>query len=175
MRKIIATILSVTLSTALAVSPLSAADPAKATRSRLLADVARCRQIQESAARLACFDASVAALDTAEKRKEVVVVDSDQVRQARKTLFGISVPDLGLFSGTPEVAFIDTTLVDARVDSEGHWTMRMADGARWIQTDDNVIGRVPRANDKVHIQRGALGSYKLSVGGQPAVKVRRVN
>ena len=51
----------------------------------------------------------------------------------------------------------------------------MAHGARWTQTDDNIIARRPRANDKVIIKRAALGSFRLSVGGQPGVKAKRQN
>lgn len=152
-----------------------AADQPKMSRSPLLVEVARCRQIQNPAERLACFDASVAVLDGAEKRHDLVVVDRQQVRQARKSLFGISISNLPIFGGAPDIDYVDTSLTDAQVDAAGRWTLRMADGARWVQTDDNVIARRPKPNDKVHIKRAALGSFQLSVGDQPAVKARRVN
>ena len=44
-----------------------------------------------------------------------------------------------------------------------------------IQTDDTVIARRPRANDKVLIKRAALGSFRLSVAGLPSVKAKRLN
>lgn len=148
---------------------------AKGTPSKLLTDVTRCRDITASAERLACYDASVAALDTAEKQQDLVVVDRQQVREARKTLFGISLPDMSLFGGGPDIDQVETTVTDAQVASDGRWTIRMADGARWVQTDDFVIARKPKANDKVVIKRAALGSFRMSVGGQPGVKARRVN
>jgi hypothetical protein len=160
-----------------AITPIAinAAEPRKDVRSKALSDVVRCRQVQDTAARLACFDASVALLDSAEQRRDVVVVDSQQVRQARRSLFGIGVPSLSIFSGSPEIDAIDTTVTDAQVDGAGRWTVRMADGARWAQTDDNVLGRSPRAGDKVHIKRAALGSFQMTISGQPGVKARRVN
>jgi hypothetical protein len=157
--------------------PLHATRPADApkARSQLLVEVARCRTILDSAQRLACFDTTVTALDAAEKRQDVVVIDRQQVREARRKLFGISMPDTSLFGGSPDVDHVDTVLTDAQVAADGRWSFRVADGARWIQTDDNIIGRPPKRNEKVLIKKGALGSFRLSIGGQPAVKVRRVN
>lgn len=150
------------------------AKPRKTERAPLLAAVTQCRAITESAARLKCFDASVAALDVAERSQAVVVVDQQQVRETKRNLFGISLPNLGLF-GSDDLPQIETTLASAADDGAGHWTFVMADGARWTQTDDNIIARRPRANDKVIIKRAALGSFRLSVGGQPGVKAKRQN
>ena len=59
-----------------------------------------CRTVTENVARLACYDAQVAKLDEAESRNELVVVDKEQVRKARKGLFGLTLPDLGgVFGG----------------------------------------------------------------------------
>ena len=150
------------------------AKPRKTERAPLLVAVTQCRAIAESAARLKCFDASVAALDFAERSQAVVVVDQQQVRETKRNLFGISLPNLGLF-GSDDLPQIETTLTSASDDGAGHWTFVMADGARWTQTDDNIIARRPRANDKVIIKRAALGSFRLSVGGQPGVKAKRQN
>ncbi len=148
--------------------------PRKTERAPLLAAVTQCRAIADPAARLTCFDTSVAALDTAERSQAVVVVDQQQVRETKRNLFGISLPNLGLF-GSDDLPQIETTVTSAAVDGAGHWSFVMADGARWTQTDDNVIARRPRANDKVIIKRAALGSFRLSVGGQPGVKAKRQN
>lgn len=152
----------------------NAAAPRAEGRSQALSDVVQCRKLTDPAARLACFDKTVETLDSAEARQDVVVVDRQQMRQARRTLFGIGLPTLPIFGNAPDIDFIDTTVAEARVDGAGRWTLRMADGARWAQTDDNVIGRSPKPGDKVHIKRGALGSYQMNVGGQPAVKAQRI-
>ncbi len=157
------------------VDPASAGSkPRRTERAPLLVAVTQCRAIADSAARLTCFDTSVAALDTAERSQAVVVVDQQQVRETKRNLFGISLPNLGLF-GSDDLPQIETTVTSAAVDGAGHWSFVMADGARWTQTDDNVIARRPRANDKVIIKRAALGSFRLSVGGQPGVKAKRQN
>lgn len=149
--------------------------PRKADRAPLLVAVTRCRAITESTARLACFDTSVAALDAAESSQAVIVVDQQQVRETKRSLFGITLPDVGLFGNGNDLPQIETTLTSATVDGAGRWSFVLADGARWTQTDDNTIASRPRPNDKVIIKRAALGSFRLSVGGQPGVKAKRQN
>jgi hypothetical protein len=153
----------------------TAAKPRDRERPPLLSAVTQCRAVAEAAARLACFDRSVAALDEAETNKVVVVIDQQQVRETRRSLFGVSLPDAGLFGNGNALPQIETTLTSASVDDAGRWSFVLADGARWTQTDDYIIARRPRANDTVIIKRAALGSFRLSVGGQPGVKARRQN
>jgi len=153
----------------------TAAKPRDRERPPVLRAVTQCRAVAEAAARLACFDRSVAALDEAETNKVVVVIDQQQVRETRRSLFGVSLPDTGLFGNGNALPQIETTLTSASVDDAGRWSFVLADGARWTQTDDYIIARRPRANDTVIIKRAALGSFRLSVGGQPGVKARRQN
>jgi hypothetical protein len=93
----IATISAVAAMVVLTAMPATAAKPRKAERAPLLIAVTQCRTITAPAERLACFDESVAALDTAEESQTVVVIDQQQVRETRRSLFGISLPDTGLF------------------------------------------------------------------------------
>ena len=46
-----------------------------------------CRSVKDSTARLACFDKQVAEMDAAANKAELVIVDSDQIRKTRKSLF----------------------------------------------------------------------------------------
>ena len=155
------------------------ADP-KDARSSLVTAAAQCTTITQAAERLACYDKAVGALISAEQKREVVVIDRAQVRQTRKTLFGLNLPNLGLFGDTSDkdgpdaVTQIESTLAKAEMTSGG-WLFTLSDGARWRQTDDNILGGRPRVGNTVIIRRGALGSFKLSLAGQPAIKVRREN
>ena len=172
----IATILAASGLIALVAGPSAAAPKVRKTeRAPLLTAVTQCRTVTDPVARLACFDASVAALDVAETSQAVVVIDQQQVRETRRSLFGISLPDIGLFGNGTDLPQIETTLASASVDGAGRWIFVLADGARWAQIDDNVIARRPRANDKVIVKRAALGSFRLIVAGQPGVKARRQN
>ena len=160
---------------ALVATATIAARPRDTERAPLLTAVTQCRAVADPASRLACFDRSVAALDTAATNKAVVVIDQQQVRDVRRSLFGVSLPDTGLFGNGNDLPRIETTLASASVDDSGRWSFVLSDGARWAQTDDYMIARRPRANDKVIIKRAALGSFRLSVGGQPGVKAKRQN
>lgn len=147
------------------------------THAVLFEQVTRCQTLTDDAARLKCYDGSVAALNAAERRHEVTIVDRAQVQKARETFFGFSLPSLAVFSGkssgSDELERIDTALKTVAQDGQGRWIFQIADGARWRQIDDNIIARRPRPGDKITIRRAALGSFKLSVGEQPAVKARR--
>ena len=51
--------------------PVIARDMPKTATPKLFEEVVNCRTIQDSAQRLACYDRSVAALDTAQKSNEL--------------------------------------------------------------------------------------------------------
>jgi hypothetical protein len=106
-----------------------------------------------------------------------VVVDRARANQARRGLFGFSVPSFGgLFGGDDQDAIkqIESAVTRASRNAEGGWTVRLADGSTWTQTDDNPIALEPRSGDKVVVRRAALGSFTMSVNRQPGVKVRRI-
>jgi hypothetical protein len=154
----------------LAKKPTPTANPEQVRR--LLA----CRSVADVGQRLACFDREIVTLDQALAKKDVVMIDRQSSAAARRSLFGFSVPSFGgLFGGDEdEVKQIDSTVTSAHRNGEGGWTVRLADGSVWTQTDDNLIALEPRRGDKIIVHRRALGSYTLSVNKQPGVKVRRV-
>jgi hypothetical protein len=153
--------------------------PATATqRPEVFEAVVRCRTIAGDAERLRCFDAAAAAMQQAAERHDLVVVDRQQVRATRRTLFGIELPRLPFFGGgdedkQDEISQIDGVIDGAYQDGSGRWIFRLKDGGTWAQVDDNVIALRPRAGDKVLVKRAALGSYMLRVGNQPGVRVKR--
>jgi hypothetical protein len=137
-----------------------------------------CRAIAEPGARLACFDREVAAVANAEARQDLVVIDRAKVRTARKTLFGLSVPDLGIFGGGDDeegVNRIEGELAAVGRNADGRWTFRLADGARWIQADSRELGVDPAPGQKIAIRKAAMGSFLANVNKQIAIRVRRVN
>lgn len=138
----------------------------------------RCRAIADGPARLACFDGASAALEAAAASREVVVVDRTQIRESKRTLFGLSIPRLSLFEGDKEedeVKSIAGTVQSAQRDGDGRWLVRLKEGGLWRQIDSNPLGRSPKAGMKVEINRASLGSFKMRVEGQPGIKVRRVS
>jgi hypothetical protein len=140
---------------------------------RLLA----CRNLADPAARLACFDRETGSVATAITNRDLVAVDREKVRSTKRSLFGFAIPNLGVFGddGNDQVNQIDGVLAGSGWNRDGGFTFRLTDGARWSQTDGKPIALEPRQGDKVVIKRGVLGSYTLSVAGQPGVKVQRLN
>lgn len=157
--------------TAGAAKPVDATVPAQIQR--LLA----CRSMTENAARLACFDRETQTVAGALSGGDLVAVDRERVRTAKRSLFGFHVPTLGSVfgGGDDDVKQVEGVVSDVAYNVDGGYVLRLADGARWSQTDGKPIAMEPQRGDKVVVKRGAMGSYFLSVGRQPGVKVERVN
>lgn len=134
-----------------------------------------CEAMQDAAERLACFDRSVAALKTATRDRQVVVVDRGTMREARKGLFGLSLPRIKLFGGddeTEEVTAIDSTIASVRMAPDGLPIFVLEDGARWKQTEGrNVFAKSGHA---IHIKRAAMGSFMANIAKRPGVRVIRL-
>jgi hypothetical protein len=149
-------------------------------RAKILSDVVDCRKLADSAERLACYDKTVGALDAAEQKKEVVVVDKEQVREARRSIFGLNLPRIKLFGGgggandIEDIDEIDTTIKAITWQRDGRVFFVVADGARWVQTDDRALMNV-KPGGKVTIKKGTLGSYFAKFPGAIGIKVQRVN
>ncbi|MEO8547463.1 MAG: hypothetical protein ABI422_03755 [Sphingomicrobium sp.] len=139
---------------------------------RLLA----CRSQSDGAARLACFDRESGAAAQGFASGDIVAVDREKIRSTKRTLFGLSIPNLGIFGDDEsELKQVEGVLSGAGFNRDGGYIFRLQDGARWSQTDSKPIAIAPRAGDKVVVKRGAMGSYFLSIGHQPGVKVQRLN
>lgn len=141
-----------------------------------------CRAIADNVARLACYDAQVAAVQTAEQAREVRIVDREQMREARRGLFGFSLSNLRLFGGgnddddnsqrTEEVTEIVANVASARWTRDGGLAFSLDNGQHWRQTDSRYSGTVS-PGQSVRIRRAALGSFMASIEGRPAMRVRR--
>ena len=158
-------------------SPVAAQQSAATARPELLSRLVGCRQVADSTARLACYDAAASALDSAERQGDVVVVDRAQVSAARRQLFGFDLPAMpNLFDrgARPEsLDAIETTLTRAVLAGEGKWVFTLADGSVWRQIDSERVTFQNRPGETVRVRRASLGSYQLVVGHSRAVRVRR--
>jgi hypothetical protein len=154
---------------AAASAPVSVGTPALVQR---LMD---CRSIAAADQRLACFDRETAAMAGAIQAKNLVFVDREKARAAKRSLFGFSIPDFGgIFGGgDDDVKQIESTIRKAGHNPEGGLLITLADGSIWSQTDD-YQGLDPRPGKKVIVKRGTLGSFWLSIPGQTGIKVKRV-
>jgi hypothetical protein len=147
-------------------------------RSQVLTRVVDCRKIADGPGRLACYDREVTAMESAESRKELVVVDRDQLRKTRRTLFGLTLPNLSVFGDDNQdeegVQRIETRIKSVTQDPYGKWMFTLEDGARWAQLDSVDLPIDPLPGHTIKIRRAAMGSYLANVKDQTAIRVRRM-
>ena len=135
-----------------------------------------CRGIADSAQRLACYDKQAGVIGQAISTRELVVIDKQRANQAKRSLFGFSVPNFGgLFGGgEDDIKSIESTITGFSYNAEGGYVVKLADGSVWSQVDDATLGLGPRRGDKVVVTRGLMGSFYLTIGKQPGFKCKRV-
>lgn len=148
-------------------------------RPEVMTQLIACRAITSEAERLACFDRQVAALEQAEASREIAVVDRQQIRRTRRSLFGLTLPDLGIFGGDDDagedgagVNEINTTIRSVGSGADGRMVYRLEDDSVWVQTEGR-IGRQPRSGEAVRIRRGPLGQFIANIGTRPGIRVIR--
>lgn len=146
-------------------------------RAALVQRLVDCRKLSEDTARLACYDQAAAAIDQAEAKGDIVVVDRDQARKVRRQAFGFVLPSLSLFEKgetQEEIENVTGKIASARQDASGKWILKLEDGAVWAQVDANELFKTPKAGMAVRIRRASLGSYMISVDNTRAFRARRV-
>src|SRR5947209_1419529 len=120
-----------------------------------------CQSMTDAGQRLSCYDKAAQGLADAMSKKELVVVDKARANEAKRSLFGFSVPNFGaLFGGNDDqVNQIESTIAGAFENGYEGWTIKLADGSTWQQTDGAPVALPPRRGDKVVVKRGMMGSY----------------
>ena len=160
---------------------LPASAPAKpklkdARSSALLQALAACRGVADEKARLDCYDGASARLAEAVDKKELVVLDQQEIRETRRSLFGFSVPNIPLFRGEGggDDGKLETVIAGASRLEGGKWQIRLEDGAIWQTNETRLNLSDPRPGQKIVIQRGTMGNYFLRIDGQRGIRGRRV-
>ena len=155
--------------------PASAQKLPKTATPKLFDDVVQCRAIQDSTQRLACYDRNVAALQTAQQSNELYVADKAAMKEARKGLFGFSLPKMKIFGDEDlgDLKELETTVAGVSSGARGY-VIALPDGARWAQTDKRYMDK-PKIGAKIKIGKAALGSYMASINGKPGFRVERIN
>lgn len=141
--------------------------------------LAACRGIGDDAQRLACFDREAAALVTSVEKKETVLLDKQEVRKTKRSLFGFTLPRLPFFGDgkedeKEEAEFQQIEVPIRTVQSTGYGRFRFTidEGAVWQTTEG--INAFPKPGQKVVIKKGLMGSYFIRFEGSRAVKGMRV-
>ena len=137
-----------------------------------------CRKIADPAARLQCYDAGVDSLNAAVAGGSIVVVDREDVRKTRRSLFGFTLPKLPFFKGdnsqddTPNT--IEAVIKSVKNLPNDKYLIELDSGAVWQTLQEASLQMTPKAGQKIRITSGALGGYRLSVAGRPALRAMRI-
>ncbi|ATW04049.1 hypothetical protein C8024_05755 [Sphingopyxis sp. BSNA05] len=176
-----ALVCSAALLAVLPASALAKDDDENTSPPAIFQDVIDCQKVTDATARLACYDAKVSTLAAAQESRQVVVADREQIQEARRGLFGFSLPKIRLFGGGSDekdkeerIEQLETTITSARQFGYGKWMLTLEEGGRWQQTDTIRLNSEPRNGDKILIKTGAMGSYLASINGQRSIRVKRV-
>ncbi len=162
-------------------APVNARLKTTAPDSKALDPILACQATAPDFVRLACYDSAVRALQAAAARKDVVVIDQQDVARARRALFGFSLPSFDFLGAgknddahdvTPEESLLTATIRAVTHDGDGNWIFTLDGGAVWHQTTGSLAAS-PKIGETVEIRRAALGSYFMRVGRQPGFKAKR--
>jgi len=140
--------------------------------------VVDCMKISQADQRLACYDKAVAAMAQAQNTGDLVAIDREQRRAARKQAFGFALPSLAFLDRgekPEEVDSLATAVTAVARTPDGKWIITVEGAAVWRQVDTNELNRDPRVGSPVKIKKGALGSYFMNIDGQQAIRVQRVS
>ena len=100
-------------------------------------------------------------------------MDRAAVRETKRGLFGLNLPNLGILNSGADVDQITTTITSARMNPTGRYLLVLADGATWLQIE-NVGMSPPKPGDAITIRRAAMGSHLAKIKNGPAFRARRV-
>jgi hypothetical protein len=153
-----------------------------------LSRVYACAALLNAEERLACYDAAVGALRTAEDTGRFVSVDREQVQELERDAFGFSLPSLPrLFGGrdgdgeeeasdaAASLSVDEVEMVVGRISTrgDGRAVFTMENGQRWVLVQSERVRNL-RPGDSVTVRRASLGSFFLApTEGGGGYRVRR--
>lgn len=161
----------------LGATPALAQDEARDVSGEYLDGLKACQQITDNATRLACFDSAVGSMVAATETGDVKVIDREDMRETRRSLFGFSLPNLGLFGSGDEdeqTELFTTTITHVRYTGRNSARVTTAEGAVWEMNNIPSNRREFEVGDEVRFKEASLGFYFLRIDGQTGVKGRRV-
>ena len=157
----------------------AASTPKSPGRAELVKALSDCRAIADPTERLACFDKAAAALDEAQTKGDVIVVDRQQAREVKRQAFGFNMgAALSIFEGQggkdkEADESINAVARSATHTVDGKVIVTLEGGAVWRQIDSDTLSNDPHPGSKIHIRRAMLGSFMMNVDGQPGIRVHR--
>ncbi|OBX19142.1 hypothetical protein A9995_08360 [Erythrobacter sp. QSSC1-22B] len=142
-----------------------------------IAELKACRGIAVEAQRLACFDRSVGAIIAAADSGEVKVVDREDVRETRRSLFGFALPRLGIFGSVDDeedISMLTSSITGVRRLPRDTYIITIAEGSKWQVNNAPLRLRPPEVGNSIVLKKASLGSFLIRIDGQIGVKGRRI-
>ncbi|MGK2911138.1 MAG: hypothetical protein ACSLE1_15255 [Sphingobium sp.] len=141
----------------------------------------QCQEIAADAARLACFDSQVTAMKAGADRNELVVLDREEIKKTRRSLFGLSIPRLPFFGDGNDqdvkkadaIIEINAKLTAVSSLNGGLWSFKLDDDTRW-QTIEPFETITPKPGMAISIRRAALGSFLAKINDRRPVRIKRI-
>ncbi len=132
-----------------------------------------CADKANDAERLACYDAAVGRLRTAEEAGEITTVSREQVEQVQRESFGFAIPSLpsitlprlgGDDSKADEIEAITEAVARIAPGSDGKLRVVLENGQVWRQVDTTSVYLSRRSPPEAAlIKRAALGSFRMKL------------
>ncbi|KWV90361.1 hypothetical protein [Erythrobacter sp. YT30] len=148
--------------------------------SPLIGKLETCTAIENDAERLACFDREVGTLVGASNKGDVKVVDSEQISEARKKLYGYSLPDAGIFEAATEEEREEnkrlvSTITRVRKVGSKEWHFWIEEGnAKWRIKNNSIRARAPEVGQSVEFKPATMGTYWIRIDGRKGVRGNRI-
>ena len=161
---------------ALAATAVARPAPKAPVTAAAVSAVLGCREIPDSAQRLACFDKAVGNMAQAESSGELLTLDREQRRSVRRQAFGLNLPSLSIFDRGEKAEDVDrltAKVTGAHKLPDGKWVIELEGGAIWRQTDDQELFKEPHPGSAAVVKKGTLGSFFMKIDGDTAFRARR--
>lgn len=141
-----------------------------------------CQKEADPEARLACFDSAASAIVSGSDKGDLRIVDSKEVRETRRKLFGFTLPDFGIFGHRPKdgdekaekIDSLTTTIAKVHSTGPDGYVITTADGAVWRIDNPPRRMMTPKVGQSLEIRNAALTSFFLRIDGRSGVKGYRV-
>lgn len=155
---------------------LAAQDQIVANSEETIDKLRLCRAIVAAEERLACYDREVGAVLAATDAGTLRVVDSADVEETKRSLFGFTLPRIKLFGGDDgeEMTTLETTITGVRKVGRETWVFQTKEGSVWRIAETRMGWRPPQPGQPVEFKKAAMGSYFIRVNGQMGLKGRRI-
>lgn len=146
-------------------------------------DLEICLAIPDIASRVGCYDAVARARSEQGRRSAGAPVAAAAPAPAPAAIVRDPQRDFGLSEARRETQrpieeqvpdSITAVVASGRIVGAGYWEFVMTDNSIWRLAEVRRTFRSPAAGDEVTIKQGAMNSYHLRVGNQPALRAIRI-